>query len=114
MTKSPVPKIQFRIYKLKDGRVLAENPYRIDENRNQPSTMMVITEMEDKSLKVTVEEEIAVLPTEKDSIISVTDAKGIVGEIELTNGRYLLVITERMLAATVTLFNRFKVTKYGK
>ena len=107
----PVSKSIFRVYKLKDGRVLAENPYRIDENKAAPSNMLVITAERGAPVQISVEQESSILPTEKSAIVSSTDVHGIVGVIELINGRYLLVITGRKLAATLQSHKIWKITE---
>ncbi|KAJ3202896.1 hypothetical protein HDU67_000219 [Dinochytrium kinnereticum] len=99
-----VEKASFRVHKLKDGKVLIENPVKLRKNGQETNDLLVLTkdgvEVQDRKLA---------FPASNDAIATTTEAFGIIGIIELCFAKYVLVATKRTLASTIQAHKIWKV-----
>ncbi|KAJ3416178.1 hypothetical protein HDV05_002823 [Chytridiales sp. JEL 0842] len=100
----PIEKANFRVLKLKDGRVLVESPLRIKKNGVEPTEMLVLTKD-----GAEVKERKAVYPADSD-IANTYEAYAVIGIIEFCFAKYLLICTQRTLASTLQSHKIWRVT----
>jgi hypothetical protein len=105
MPEIPINRSSFRIYRTIDAKTLVENPIRTDENGNETTQMLVISDS-----GITVSEQNEVFPTARNAVTSMQEALGIIGILQLTYGKYLLIVTGRKLAATIQSHKIWKIT----
>ncbi|KAJ3118364.1 hypothetical protein HDU96_002206 [Phlyctochytrium bullatum] len=99
-----VEKASFRVHKLKDGKVLVENPLRVRKNGQEPNDMLVVSrevvEVQDRKLA---------MPASESAIASSIEVMAVIGVIELCFAKYLLVVTNKSLASTIQAHKVWKV-----
>ncbi|KAJ3086427.1 hypothetical protein HK102_013156 [Quaeritorhiza haematococci] len=117
-------KTTFRLYRTRDGRLLIESPRRT-KNDGQEVTDMLVVSSDDVVVKGDdlhlsfgfgfrwvgwFEDKRQAYPTESGSILSSQEIFGVLGLIELCFAKYLLVVTNRVLAGTIQAHKVWRIT----
>ncbi|KAJ3102760.1 hypothetical protein HDU97_000299 [Phlyctochytrium planicorne] len=89
-------KASFRVYKLKDGKVLIENPLKTRKNGQEPSDVLVVSKE-----TVEVQDRKLAFPATNEAIAMTTEVYAVIGVIELLFAKYVLVVTQRKLVSTI-------------
>jgi phosphatidylinositol 4-phosphatase len=89
-----IPKTAFRVYKTSDAKTIIESPWRDDE----------------KLLEIS-DSEVSVISTFQQGLVTNSqEIMGLIGTIELSLGKYLLVVTSRTLACTIQSHKIWRIT----
>lgn len=89
-----IPKTAFRVYKTSDAKTIIESPWRDEET---------FLEINDSKYSV-------VSSFQQKLVTSSQEVMGLIGTIELSLGKYLLVVTSRTLACTIQSHKIWKIT----
>ncbi|KAI9331410.1 SacI homology domain-containing protein [Zopfochytrium polystomum] len=98
-------KTTFRVFRLHDGRVVVESPLRSDgsvkkSGESSPAEPVLVLTSAEGSSSVSVQDRKDALPATNEIAESI-EVFIVIGVVQLTFGRHLLVATQRTLAATI-------------